>query len=333
MPTISSGSGWDWFSGASGGGGGGVGTNRRGYVAGWFALEMDNQNVPVGFVTQISGGQFHADTLKQDRGNDLFTAKQPGIIRYEDISVGIGMPSSMKLFNWVNSALRNKPERHTGALVAFDNFANRRERARRVFDSALLSEITFPTLDASTTTTPANITLKISPETLRYEQGGSVFQAQQARDEALKQKLWSTANFGLRIDGIWDGGVKTNSRIDSFTIRQQIMRHRAGNRLDANIYPGKIEYPNIVVSFGEENMNHWYRWWKDNLARNVTRRTGSISWYAPNQHTELMRLNLTGVGLLNLEIDSYEAGKTKMSQAKATLFVEGMELQRGAGNV
>jgi phage tail-like protein len=330
MTTISFGSGWDWFSG---GGGGALGGNRTGYVAGWFALELDNQNVPVGFVTQIDGAQFHTDHIANHTGDPSFVSKQPGILKYEEVTIGIGMPSSMKLFNWVNSALRNQPERHHGALVAFDNFAKRRERARRVFDGAMLSEISFPALDASSTTTPANITLKISPQTLRYELGGSVFQPQQARDEALKQKLWSTANFGFRVDGIWGGGIQRNTRVDAFCIRQHMLRHRAGNRLEADLYPGKLEYPNLVVSFGEEHINEWYRWWKENLAGTITRRSGAISWYAPNLTTELMRLNLSGLGLLNLEIDKYEAGKEKMAQAKATLFVEGMALQRGAGNV
>ncbi len=329
------GSGWNWSQGSSGSSSqANTGTGgRSGYTAGWFALEMDNQAVPVGFVTQMDGGAFRSDAIENPIGSDPFIAKFAGKPKYDDITIGIGMPSTARLFQWVASAVSNRPERHTGALVGFDNFAGRRERSRRIFDQALISEIAFPALDASSNTA-ANITLKITPETLRYQVGKSTFAAQQARDEDIKQKRWSTSNFGFKLDGIWGSGTQRNIRVEGFTIKQSVLSYDAGNRLESYKEPGRIEYPNLVVTFGEENFSTWYAWWQESVvAGNITRRSGAISWYAPDLKTELMRLNVDGVGILGLEVDRYEAGKEQIARGKVTLFVENMTLVPGAGNV
>jgi hypothetical protein len=326
MPNF--GSGWSWSPGGGAGGAGDPG--RRGYTAGWFALELDG-GMPVGFVTQIDGGQFKSEPIQNPTGKDPFISKYAGKPKYEDINIGIGMPNSARLFGWVKSAIENRPERHNGALVGFDNFFGRQERSRRVFHEALISEITFPTLDAANNS-PANINLKISPERLTYERGSRRFDAQQARDEAIKQKRWSSANFGFRLDGFWGAGAKRNAKIESFSIKQTIMENAMGNRLENTKEPGRVEYPNLSISFGESYMNDWYAWFQECVQGKVTRRTGAITWFAPDMKTELMRLNLDGVGLLNLEVERYEAGKEQIARAKATLFVEGMTLQSGAGN-
>ena len=329
MPIWSGGSGWSW----PGFGAGGAGDpGRRGYTAGWFSLELDNLQAPVGFVTQIDGGTFRTDPVSAYRGTDQWVGKDPGKPKFDEFSIGIGMPNSVRLFNWVKSSIENRPERHSGALVGFDNFFNKRERSRRVFTDALISEITFPGLDAATAS-PANIILKIAPELLKYEQGYSTFNAQQARDESLKQKRWSTQNFGFRLDGFWGGGTQRNARIESFTIKQSILENHLGNALTPTKYGGRVEYPNLVVTFGEGNMSDWYHWYEDTLAGKITRRTGAITWLSADLRNELMRLTLDGVTLLNLEIERYEAGKEQIARAKATLAVEGMDLFAGYGTV
>jgi hypothetical protein len=305
---------------------------RRGYTAGWFALEMDNQALPVGFVTQMDGGAFSSEPVLDYTGKDMFVSKYAGKPKYDDITLGIGMPNSWRLFNWVKSSLDNKPERHGGALVGYDNFAGQAERSRRTFTDALISEITFPALDGASTS-PANITLKISPETITYQLGATRLNAAQARDEAIKQKRWSCQNFGMRLDGFWGQGSQRNASIESFTIKQAIMENATGDRLENTKWAGRVEYPNISISFDEPHMERWYQWYRECTECRVTRRTGAISWYAPDLRTELMRLNLDGVGLLNLAVDRYEAGKEQIARGRATLFVESMSLQAGLGNV
>jgi phage tail-like protein len=324
MASWSVGTGWSIVGGSGAG---------RGYTAGWFALELDNIGVPVGYVTQMDGGTFNSDVATDQNGNDQYVRKYASRPKYGDINIGIGMPNSMQLFGWVASTLQNNPQRHSGALIGFDNFSNRKERSRRTFSNALLSEITFPTLDASSNAA-ANIQLKIAPESLTYAAGFSTFNAQQARDEDIKQKRWSCSNFGFRLDGFWGVGAQRNVRIDSFTVRHPTMENASGDRLESTKEPGRVEYPNLSITFGEQNMANWYSWYQQSVVGGVvSRRTGAISWYAPDRVTELMRLELDGVGLLNLEIDRYQAGQEKIAVAKATLFVETMTLVPGAGNI
>ena len=82
--------GWTWTP-TSGSAGSSGATGRRGYTAGWFALEMDNQALPVGFVTQIDGGSFKSDPVQNPTGADQFISRYAGKPKYEDITIGIGM--------------------------------------------------------------------------------------------------------------------------------------------------------------------------------------------------------------------------------------------------
>jgi hypothetical protein len=308
-------------------------TGRRGYSAGWFALEMDNQPIPVGFVTSVDGGHFRSNPVHNPSGDTQFTPKYSGKPTYEDITIGIGMPNSWRLFNWVKSSIENRPERHTGAIVGYDNFAGQQERSRRVFTDALIQEVRFPALDAASTQ-PANITLKICPETLVYQPGLTRLNPGLARDEVIKQKQWSCANFGMRLDGFWGQGSQRNAKIEPFTLRQSIMENHSGDRLEPTKWAGRVEYPHITITFDEGYVNYWYKWYRDSsINGRVLRRTGAISWYAPNMRSELMRLEMDGVGLLNLEIERWDAHKDGMARGKATLFVEKMNLVPGLGNV
>ena len=233
----------------------------RPFTGGQFSLELDG--TAVGFLTGVDGGHFKSDEVKSSVGYDNYlVTKYAGKPKYEDITIGIGMPNSSRLFSWVKSSVENNPERHTGALVGFDNFQNKQERSRRVFDQALISEITFPALDAANNQ-PANITLKISPELLRYERGGSKFNAQQARDEAVKQKRWSCANFGLRLDGFWGQGAQRNAKVEAFTIKQGIMANPIGRMLVTHKYAGRVEMPSLQISFPQSDLKQWTDWYDE----------------------------------------------------------------------
>ena len=102
------------------------------------------------------------------------------------------------------------------------------------------------------------------------------------------------------------------------------------------------QYPNIVISFDEGYMQDWYNWFKDaSVNQKITRRTGAISWYAPDmKDRELIApQSLDGVGvLLQSRGRSALRGGAKSrcrARQKATLFVETMTLQPGVlnGNV
>src|SRR5205085_12259577 len=87
-----------------------------------------------------------------------------------------------------------------GAIVTADAGFN--EVARLSFFKALLTEIDFPALDASSKDA-AKMTIKLQPETTRIQKAtGSSTSVRQST--SAPQKKWLAAKFRLNIDGLDD---------------------------------------------------------------------------------------------------------------------------------
>jgi len=305
--------------------------DRLTYTGGHFTFEFDDRT-PAGYVNSIDGGQFKADAITYQQGADFFVTKYAGRAKYDDITISVGAAMSPKFWDWVQKSLIGKPERRNGALVAYDFYY--KERARRSFFSALIAEIGFPALDAASKTTAA-LSVKITPEHIKFQKGdGHSLREEQAKDQVEKQKLWKTSNFRFSIDHF--KASKAATKIEAFTVKQNIIDNPVGNEKFARKEIGRLELPQIVVTFPEADMEDWMNWWNKSVAegnRKDQTTNGVITYYANDQKSELMHIELAGMSLVSVEVDKYEAHKEAIATAKATLAIEGLVLKPAEGTV
>ena len=83
-------------------------------------------------------------------------------------------------------------------------------------------------------------------------------------------------------------------------------------------------------------MGDWMKWWDDSVGKGNRKdqyTTGVITYLASDQSTELMRIEFSGVSLLSVELDKYEAHKEGIATAKATLNLETLKLTAGKGTI
>jgi phage tail-like protein len=306
-------------------------TNDRkaAYFGGRFVLELDDKK-PVGFVTSIDGGQFKADPVASMVGSDQIVTRYAGKPKYDDITITVGMAMSPSFWKWVKASLDNKPERRSGAIVGYD--FNNCERTRRTFSNALISEVTFPALDAASKS-GALLTVKFTPERLAYVDGdNSKLRMDQALNEAVKQKRWLASNFKFGLEKFKGDDSLRNAKIEAFTVKQNVINNPVGPELESRKEVGRLELPSLQVSFAETQMKTWSDWFdKTVLKGNPEQTTGAISYLASDYTTELMRVDLQNVGLASLEIEKYEAGKEGIARVKATLWVEALTVNPGKG--
>jgi phage tail-like protein len=303
------------------------------YTGGRFTLELDQREV-AGFINAIDGGHFKsAGAIVSNSGADFYTTKYTGKPQYDDITITVGMAMSPKFWNWIKASLDNKPERRNGALVGYDfAFA---ERTRRSFYGALISEVAFPALDAAAKTNAA-MNIKITPERMDFKKGdGSKLSGGEAQNQLTKQKMWLTSNFQFQLDKFKGDPNLRNVKIEAFTVKQNVITNPVGNEMDTRREVGRLELPQLVVTFPESSVEPWMQWFDTAIAKGDRAdqyTTGFISYFASDQQkTELMRIELAGVSLVSLEIDKWEAHKEGIAQAKATLNVEQMTLKPGKG--
>jgi phage tail-like protein len=303
------------------------------YTAGRFALELDNKQ-PAGWLTSVDGGHFKAPAVTSMVGADNYVTKYAGKPTYDDITLTVGAAMSPSFWTWVKGSLEGKPERHSGAVVACDYDGC--ERSRRSFYQALITEIQFPALDAASKTAAA-INIKLSPERVTFEKGnGSKITPSQGNNEGTKQKMWMSNNFRITMDRFKGDESLHNAKLEAFTVKQAIIQNPVGYELETRKEAGRLELPNLVMTFPESLAHGWFDWYniavvQGNRHKQLT--TGSITYLSQDKSRELMRIDLDGISLLSLEVDKWEAGKEGIAQVKATLNVETFKLSPGKGTV
>jgi hypothetical protein len=120
------------------------------------------------------------------------------------------------------------------------------------FKDALITEVTLPTLDASSKA-PATFAVRISPESLRFHK-----QAAAPNDSvAVESKQWLSSNFDV-------GGLPTGKvlKVESITIKQ-------GAAPSKPKVPGKLEFPNLRLTIGHANTAAWKKWLASKSAKSL----------------------------------------------------------------
>jgi phage tail-like protein len=303
------------------------------YTGGRFALELD-QRKQAGFLTAIDGGHFKGDPVTSMVGADNYVTKYTGKPKYDDITITIGMAMSPSFWQWVAGSLAGKPERRNGALVHYDfDFY---ERSRRTFYGALISEIQFPALDAAQKQA-ASLAVKFTPERLEFKKGdGSRLKRDGAPDEAAKQKKWLSSNFRFELERFKGDESLRNIKLESFTVKQNVIDNPIGYELETRKEVGRLELPQLVVTFSEHKASEWMKWYdaavvKGNRKDQYT--TGVLTYYDSSpKREELMRIEIGGVSMASLEVDKLEGHKEGIANVKVTLNIEAFKLVPGKGN-
>jgi phage tail-like protein len=295
----------------------------RTYAAAHFALELDG-NKDVGLFRSIEGGGVKADVMTYEYGEKYERWRQLGKPKFEDIKLQIGMAMSKPFYDWIKDFFDREGARKNGAILAADFYY--RERARREFTNALIKEVTFPKLDAQDKNA-VYMNVTISPEAIAFKPGSG--QQVVASNGMNAQKLWTACNFRLAIDGIDERATKRVTKIDSFTIKQDIIEYHMGGARAPTKTRGRIDYPNIVFYVPEADaqplIDHFTKRAIEGEVRgHSTQRSGIIQTY-DNEGKPLFGVEFFEADLLSVTPDKSDASSEEIKQVKFELYVEKMK--------
>src|SRR3954470_12878755 len=137
----------------------------RSYVAGHLLLEIGGASA--GFIRKVEGGGISAE-ISSGAGPSFFANKHPGSVVYEDVTVEAGVDMGSPFWDWIKVTLEGKYELKDVSIVACDYDLH--AQSTRHFRSAVITEITFPDLDASSKD-PVYVRVKFAPEVTHSEKG------------------------------------------------------------------------------------------------------------------------------------------------------------------
>jgi phage tail-like protein len=299
-------------------------SNKRAYVAGKFALELDG--IATSFSSCPEGGDATADVVEEKQGADGLSRKHIAGVKYEDISISCGTGMSKGFYEWVKSSFDRKYARKNGAIIAAD--FDYKELSRRDFSNALISEIGFPALDASSKDA-AKMTIKFSPESTRYKAGSG---SQLKFSDPKIQKKWLPANFRLKIDGLDCTRV---NKIEAITVKQKNVENPLGEI--RGLEPASIEFPNLVITLPDAFAKEFYDWHEDFVikgnAGQESEKGGSLEYLTPDLKTALFTLTFRNLGIFKLSPEKCEASSDQVRRVKAEMYCEEMTFQYQTGIV
>ena len=270
-----------------------------------------------------TGGNVVGRVIAFASGNDPVVQKQLDGTITDDLHVELGMAMSSGLFDWIAASWGPNPPSHDGAILACDlQYTIRSERA---FVGALISETTFPALDAAAKTA-GYLTLRLTPRSVLP---GTKPNVKLNLGFGPKQKLWLTSNFRLAIGGIDTSKV---SRIAPFVVRRPIEIVSSGGT--TTLRAGMVDFPALRITLSMAGADSWFDWYEDFVLNGnngpAAERSGSISLLGPNLVDELARVDLAGVGIYRLTTDrDDDAPPDQLARLTAHLYCEQMTLVPG----
>ena len=290
-------------------GGGGDGTRT-----GNFALELDGKHA--GWLLSAEGGHAVAEVIEERTEGSLLHKKHIGGVKYEDITVTFGLGMGPGLFDWLKGTFDGKAPRKNGAIVAAD--FNYKETSRLHFFGALVTEIGFPALDA-TSKEPAYMVLKFSPDFTQSAPPSPT----PLPPPAAGQKKWLPSNFKITIDGLDTSRV---NKIEALTIKQKVTENAVGEMRDYEQEATSVEVPNLVITLAESHARPFYDWHEDFVIKGNNdeskEKGGTLQWLEPNGRTPLGSLTISNIGIFKITADKVESGSEGIRRVKAEMYCE-----------
>jgi len=300
---------------------------NRAYSAAHFALELDN-NQQVGLFRSIEGGSIKADVMTYQNGANYDRWRQLGKPKFEDIKIQTGMSMSEAFYSWIANFFTGVPDRKNGAIVAAD--FNYYERARREFKEAMIKELTFPKLDGQDKNA-AYMTVALSVEELVFLPGNKSRRLSDAVGTE-NQKLWASCNFSFNLDG-FENACKRVSKVDSFTIKQNILEYHTGSQRAPTKMPSQIDFPQITFYVPEADAEPFLKRFKergvDGQLRGASQnKSGELVVFdADEAKNQLFSLQFFGADIANVQPDKSDATSEEIKQVKIDLYTERMEFK------
>ena len=279
----------------------------------------------------FEGGNATPDVISEMPGPNYVKKKHLGQIKYEDLILKVDASMSKVFYQWVKDTVEQRYLRKNGAIIVADY--NYRELSRIEFFNGLISEVTFPALDA-TSRDRTYLQVKITPATTRFTRAGSTAQGKPYTATAAQtHKLWLPSNYRLKIDGL-DNATPWTHKISALTFKMPVVAAKIGDRPDSSRVPAGFEVSNLTAWVASSHSESLYQWFENfvirgNSADNMEK-SGTLEYFDPTLKEVLFRLTFDHLGIFKLSSEMPVSGSSTLPQDKAEMYVENIRFDFSA---
>ena len=294
---------------------------RRPYTAGHFELSIDGHK-STAYLKSVDTGDMEAQEVTEAIGAENKRIKHISVVEVPPISVEFGISGASQILKWIQASIDKQWGRRNGQITHAD--FDLRTQYEYSFNNALITEVTFPTLDGAARE-PAYVKLKFQPEssTAIKKPGPQIVPSM-----GQKQKTWVPSAFRLRIDGIDE--MAYCNKLESFTIKQGVKKLFTGMTRYPEIEPTKIEFPGLSGTIALEYADKLFDWYQEYVKKGTSeqkaQKTGAIEFLDPTRSKVIFAINLMEVGITNVAVVASTANQDQIKRAKFKLYVGEMKL-------
>jgi phage tail-like protein len=286
-------------------------------------LELDGN--AVGRLFAFTGGAMKADVIESTRGGYVVN-KHIASVRFQDMEFTLGAGMSRSFYNWIADSVSGSYARKNGAVVMLD--FDQKAKFRAEFTNALVQEIVFPELDASSHTN-GSIKVTISPEIIRSKAGDSG--AKVGIYMSAMPPAWKLGRFRLSIDGL-EKDCRHVTQISSLRIGQKIASDSVGESRGTLKEPGKTEFSNLTINLPEMYADGFFQWADDFLIKGnnsqSSEKTGRLEFLAASSKP-YFTIEFGGLGITEVAGPSALREKTNRP-LKISMYCESMKFSAEA---
>jgi hypothetical protein len=278
-------------------------------------LELDSQIC--GGLRRFEGGDAVGNVVPEQAASNSFVRKHLGGVKYEDLVLAFGADMSSSVYTWIVAMLGRSDRPKNGAVVLPN--ADLKTASRLEFSNALISEVSFPALDASSKD-PVSMRIRVTPEVTRSSSGSSSSIAGKSLS-----RVWLGSNFRLQIDGLDCTGVNS---IDAMTVTRPVLD---AGKVSGDELPkvGSIDVANLVFTIAESRAAALIAWHEEFVIKGKVgaEKNGTLQFLEPNLKDVLFTLSFHNLGIFKLARVDAGTGAGAVRRLRAEMYCEELSFQ------
>lgn len=293
-------------------------TTRQSFSAHQYWLYLNNEPT---ILQDFEGGNVEGRVVAEDAYISAPPMKSISSLEIAPMVIKTGISMGKNLNEWIQATLEKPNMRRDGYIVSVNS--ELKATAFYHFHDALITEIRVPALDVNSRD-PAFFTIRLDANEITHkheDSDGSNF----SDPSNAVQKEWLCSNFRLRVGNLPCSNV---SKIDSFTISQNITPEVSGDFRVSTRMVTKLKVPNLNITFSGKDIKPWATWFHEFVVEGQNSQeqelSGAIEFLDPSGNKVMASVDLLQVGIFALSEEKDTEEGDRISRYVAELYVEKM---------
>jgi hypothetical protein len=286
-------------------------------AAGPAAYMIEINGVGTAMVSAVAGGYVTGDVVTAAAGPGAPPQKNIGSVHVVPVTIEVA-PGDLTA--WIQESLKGTAQPVSGRILEMD--VNYTIASERQFHDALLTEIAFPALDASSKE-PARVKLTFQPRQITSKKGDGSKATVAGGPKDTKRATGSA--FRVTIPGVDCSGV---SRVEPVTVRYKPAENAAGEARAPKSQAGAATAGDLVLSVAESKAAGFAQWATEFLIEGNNgddrEKTVTVELLSPDMKSTILALEGHGVGIYALKPPG---GGADPRRVEAQMYVERWQLK------